>query len=114
MLDIQGRSQTWSLQYGLGASPTTFTTLGTWADPGVWGSTPLTYTTTDFGSALDNQSNVWFWFVGLSYSTGTNSRDSIGIDDFSITVVPEPTTWALVGLGTALVLWRLRRKQPKL
>jgi len=31
--------------------------------------------------------------------------------DFAITqAIPEPTTWALIGLGGAFVLWRLRRK----
>jgi hypothetical protein len=29
----------------------------------------------------------------------------------SVTVVPEPTTWALIGLGTVFVLWRIRRKR---
>jgi hypothetical protein len=29
----------------------------------------------------------------------------------SVTAVPEPTTWALIGLGTAFVLWRIRRKK---
>jgi hypothetical protein len=111
MLSTDTRSQTWSLQYGIGASPTSFTTLGTWADPGAWGSTTLSYNRTDFGAALDDQSNVWFRFVGLSASTGTGSRDSMGIDDFGITVVPEPTTWALIGLGTAFVLWRMRRRR---
>jgi hypothetical protein len=46
-------------------------------------------------------------------STGTiNTR----FDDISITLqanaaaVPEPSTWALIGLGSAFVLWRTRRK----
>jgi hypothetical protein len=38
---------------------------------------------------------------------------SVG-EDFSVsgtlTAVPEPSTWALIGLGSAFVLWRMRRK----
>lgn len=28
----------------------------------------------------------------------------------NLSVVPEPSTWALIGLGTAFVLWRVRRR----
>ncbi len=113
MLSTDTRSQTWSLQYGIGETPTTFTTLGTWADPGAWGSTTLSYNRTDFGSSLDEQSNVWFRFAGLTASTGPGSRDSMGIDNFGITVVPEPTTWALIGLGAAFILWRVGKKRSE-
>jgi hypothetical protein len=116
MLYVQNRSQTWSLQYGLGTSPTSFVTLGTWEDPGIWGITTFTYDRTNFTSNLDNQQSVYFRFVGLSASTGANNRDSVGIDNFSIsaesTAVPEPSTWALIGLGSAFVLWRMWRKSP--
>ena len=112
MLDVQTRSQTWTLQYGLGNAPTSFVTLGTWSDPGVWGLTSLTYDRTNFTSDLDNQQSVYFRFVGLSASTGSGSRDSAGIDNFSMSAsaVPEPSTWALIGIGSAFLLWRIRRK----
>jgi hypothetical protein len=49
-------------------------------------------------------------YLGIRWSkTGTTSP-SLGIDDFQLSVVPEPSTWALIGLGTAFVLWRIRRK----
>lgn len=35
----------------------------------------------------------------------------IGTTWASVTPVPEPSTWALAGLGAGLVLWRLRRKR---
>jgi fibronectin-binding autotransporter adhesin len=84
MLDVQGRSTEWSLQYGIGSAPTTFTLLGTWEDPGAFGTTPLTFTTADFGTDLDNQSDVVFRLVALSGTTGSGSRDSIAMDNFVI------------------------------
>jgi hypothetical protein len=34
--------------------------------------------------------------------------------DFVITeVVPEPTTWALIGLGIAFILWRVGKKRSE-
>jgi uncharacterized protein len=110
MLTADTRSITWSLQYGIGASPASFTNFGTWSDPGEWGLTSISYNRDGFGSALDDQANVWFRFVALSASTGSGSRDTVAIDNFSITAVPEPSTWALIGLGSAFVLWRIRRK----
>lgn len=32
-------------------------------------------------------------------------------DNFVVTAIPEPTTWALIGLGSAFMLWNLRRKR---
>jgi hypothetical protein len=29
----------------------------------------------------------------------------------TLTVIPEPSTWALIGVGSAFVLWRLRRRR---
>jgi predicted extracellular nuclease len=82
MLSVQTRSTAWSLQYGIGATPSTWTTIATYSDPGVFGST--TVTAGGFGSALDNQSNVWLRIVALAASTGSGSRDTFGINDFTI------------------------------
>jgi len=82
MLSVQTRSTVWSLQYGLGATPASWTTLATFSDPGVFGAT--TVTASGFGTALDNQGNVWLRVVALTASTGAGSRDSFGIDDFAI------------------------------
>jgi hypothetical protein len=113
MLSVQTRSTTWSIQYGVGASPTSFTTLGTWSDPGVFGATTLTYTSANFGTALNDQTNLWFRVVALSGSSGTGSRDSMAIDNFSLSAVaiPEPSTYALIvlGLGGLILARRLQR-----
>jgi hypothetical protein len=44
---------------------------------------------------LDNSSNAYFRIVALSSSSGSGSRDTIAIDNFSITAVPEPHEYAL-------------------
>ncbi len=82
MLSVQTRSTAWTIQYGLGENPTSFTTLGTWSDPGTWGTTPLVFTTNDFGTALNNQDDIVFRVVALTGSTGSNNRDSMGLDNF--------------------------------
>ncbi|HVT73916.1 MAG TPA: ExeM/NucH family extracellular endonuclease [Lacunisphaera sp.] len=82
MLSVQTRSTVWSLQYGLGATPATWTTLATYSDPGAFGSTNVV--ASGFGTALDNQPNVWLRVVALAGSSGSGSRDTFGIDDFTI------------------------------
>jgi len=92
MLSVQERSTTWSIQYGLGADPSSFVTLGTWADPGTFGTTPLTLT--GFGTALDNQASVFLRIVALSVTTSSGTRDSMAIDNFVI------RNFGAIGTGT--------------
>ena len=82
MLSVQARSTTWTIDYGIGSSPTTFTSLGTYSDPGVFGATTLTINTGL--SLLSDQSSVWIRVVALTASTGSGSRDSFGIDNFTL------------------------------
>lgn len=113
MLSVQARSTTFTLQYGIGATPASWTNLGTYTDPGSFGTTGYVFTTTDFGTALNDQSSAWFRVVALSDSTGSGSRDTVAIDNFSLTAtaVPEPTGAALLGLaGAAVMLVRRRRR----
>lgn len=114
MLSVQPRSTTWTIQYGIGASPTSWVTLGTYSDPGTVGSTTRTYTTANFGTALDDVSSAWFRVVALSASTGSGNRDSFGIDNFSIqavATVPEPSTYAMLFAGVGVMVWVVRRKR---
>lgn len=108
MLGVQSRSTDWSVQYGIGASPASFTNLGVWSDPGVFGATTMPFTASAFGTSLDNQSNIWFRVVALSGTTGSGSRDTIAIDNFSITTIPEPAAAALGAFG---LLGLLRRRR---
>jgi hypothetical protein len=102
MLSVQPRSVTWSLQYGLGTAPTAFTTIATWSDPGIWGTTPLTFTSQAL-TAMSNQQSVWFRVTALSASSNTGARDTIAIDNFQInsqTSIQTPAT-AQLGIGSA-------------
>ena len=105
MLSEQGYSTVWLVQYALGATPASWSTFtgGTYTDPGVWGSSTLNLG--GFGTALDNQANVWVRVVALSAATGSGSRDTFGIDNVSISTsvaaVPEPSTWSLLFIGLA-------------
>ena len=55
MLSVQTRSTTWTIQYALGATPTTFATLGTYSDPGVFGIT--TKSGLLLGAEVNNQAD---------------------------------------------------------
>lgn len=110
MLSVQPRSTTWEIQYGLGASPTSFTTLATWTDPNAFGTTTFSFTTADFGTALDNQGSFWFRVVALTASTGGGNRDTIAIDNFSITTIPEPSSYPLILVVAVAVTAYLRRR----
>jgi autotransporter-associated beta strand protein len=87
MLSVQGRSTTWSVQYGIGSTPTSFSTVYTYTDPGAFGITSTG--AISFGTALDNiASSVWIRIVALASAPGSGSRDTFGIDDFNLSWVP--------------------------
>lgn len=98
MLSVQGRSTTFSLQYGIGPAPTSFVTLGTYADPGTFGTTAFSFTATDFGTALNDVPNATFRVVALAAATGSNSRDTVALDNltFNTVAVPEPSSYVLL------------------
>lgn len=92
MLSVQPRSTTWTIEYRIGTTGT-FTVIGTYNDPGAFGTTPFSY---NFGSALDNvNGTIEIRVAALNPSTGTGTRDSFGIDNFSLTwsvaATPPPT-----------------------
>jgi hypothetical protein len=53
-------------------------------------------------------------FSGMSLRQGSNSGNftiaQVNVATTFAEAIPEPTTWALIGLGTAFVLWRIRRR----
>lgn len=81
------RVSTWTIDYGLGTNPTTFTPVAT--------STPLTTggntfsnntVSVNFGNALDNQNGlVYIRIICLTASTGSGSRTTTAIDDYHLT-----------------------------
>ena len=108
MLSVQTRSTTWTVQYGIGASPSSFTTLATFIDPGDFGSTTLNIDAATIGTVLNNQAQAWFRVVALSATSISGSRDSFAIDNFSITTIPEPAAAVLAALGLLGILRRRR------
>jgi hypothetical protein len=87
LLNVQGRSDVWTVDYGIGAAPTTFTSIGTYTalsstTGGVFGKSNRTFS---FGSALDNQSqDVWIRIATLTTATGSGSRPIVGIDNVTL------------------------------
>ncbi|MCD9019870.1 cellulose binding domain-containing protein [Parachryseolinea silvisoli] len=81
------RVTTWRVDYGFGASPTSFTAATATGTLTTGGSTFTNNTiTVDFGSSLDNQAdNVWIRIVAITTSTGSGNRPSSAIDDLSLT-----------------------------
>jgi hypothetical protein len=110
ILSSQSRSTTWTIDYRVGESGV-FTPLGSYADPGEWGSTRQVFS---FGTELDDQSDqVYIRVAALSASSGTGYRDSFAIDNFSLTftAIPEPSTYAAVAAGGLLGFAGLRRRR---
>jgi autotransporter-associated beta strand protein len=83
MLSVQPRSTTWTIQVAAGATPSTWTTLGTYSDPGSFGSTTVSYDATDL-SGIADQATAWFRVVALGASTGSGNRDTLALDNFSL------------------------------
>jgi len=81
------RTTTWKVDYGFGATPTTFTTA-TITGTNTTGNKTYSNNTinVNFGSALDNQAGpIWIRIVTLNMSTGSGNRPTSAIDDFMMT-----------------------------
>ncbi|HEV2691521.1 MAG TPA: hypothetical protein VG347_01355 [Verrucomicrobiae bacterium] len=96
LLSPQGRTTIWTVDYGFGSSPTSFTVADATknftaaASPtGVFGTT---HKTISFGSALDNNTGpIWIRVVTLAASTGSGSRPTVGIDNVLLSYTNAPT-----------------------
>jgi len=81
------RTTNWAVEYGFGATPTSFTaanTTGTLSTGGnIFSNNNISV---DFGTALDNNSGpIWIRLVCLSASTGSGNRPTTAIDNFNLT-----------------------------
>ena len=78
------RTTTWSLQYGIGSSPTTFVTVATQnIGNSTFSNNTISY---NFSTALDNINQpVWIRVVALTGSSGSGNRPTTGLDDFTLT-----------------------------
>jgi hypothetical protein len=82
LLRTNGYITTWTIQYAVGNSPVSFTTLGTYTNSTVFGATTLTY---NLGTNANNlSSNVWIRIAALSAASGSGSRATFGIDNISL------------------------------
>ena len=91
MLQVNPRSTTLTIDYSIGVSPNTFTTLGTYTDPGTFGTTA--FGSLPLGTAIDNvYGPVWFRISALSPSSGSGTRDPIGLDSFTLGYSGSPAT----------------------
>jgi hypothetical protein len=70
---------------------------GNWTSVEATGSYAGTFNTTDYNIWTRNTGDGTLWTYTESLGT--------------LTVIPEPSTWALIGVGSAFVLWRLRRRR---
>jgi hypothetical protein len=96
-----GRTATWRVDYGIGATPSAFTQVGTTSTTGqAFSSTTLT---ANFGGALDNQGGpVWIRVVAPALTTGSGNRPSSAIDDFTLTWQTNSTAPQLAAAPSAL------------
>jgi hypothetical protein len=78
-----GRTTTWTVDYGIGDNPTTFTTVATTpATLTTSGTFASTAVTVNFPAALNNVSGpFWVRIVALTATTGSGSRPSTAVDD---------------------------------
>lgn len=82
LLRSNANSTTWTIQYAVGNSPVSFTTLGTFVDPGSVGVTPVSY---NLGAdANDQAQNVWIRVAALTATGSSATRDSFGLDNVSL------------------------------
>ena len=84
-----------------------FTPPGPWVGPDV----DLLLSTYEFSFVADGQNDVLLRFAPLS-NTGVH-RQLWGINGFELTIIPEPTTLSLLGLGGLLALRRRRRRRRR-
>lgn len=82
-----GRTTLWTVDYGIGDTPSSFTSVTTSpasiTTSNVFGSTPVTV---NLPAIINNQNQkVWIRIVTLSGTTGSGSRASTGLDDVSLT-----------------------------
>ena len=59
-------------------------------------------------SIVDGQPTV---FVGVTFSGATATAGNNRLDNIAFTAIPEPSTYLLLGLGTAFMIWNLRRRR---
>jgi len=91
-------ADTWTL-FGRNDGASSFTDPTTGSLTNLGSANNSTYV----GSTLSSFGMLW------NYSTGASQTAQF--DNISVTVVPEPKTWVMIGIGSAFMLWNLRRRR---
>jgi len=100
VLSPSGRTNVWTIQYATGNSPTNFTTLGSYTNATNFGATTETYSLGP--DASGSSSNVWIRIAALSATTGSGSRVTFALDNFSLSwttnaiLVTQPTIVGII------------------
>ncbi|MES2702296.1 MAG: T9SS type A sorting domain-containing protein [Bacteroidota bacterium] len=94
------RTTTWRVDYGTGATPTTWTNAGATGTLTTGNRTFSNNTiNVNFGTALDNKTTpVWIRIVTIDTSTGSGNRATTAIDDFTMSWLPIPSTVGVNGM----------------
>jgi hypothetical protein len=119
LLSVQGRDTNFTVRYGVGANPSSFTTLGTintgTLNGNAFGEDPFTLGPSALAGLNDVNDTVWIQVTALTASSGSGSnRDTFAIDDFQLTYTPVPEPAAVLaaaagGLGSAALARRRLR-----
>jgi hypothetical protein len=91
ILKSNAYSTTWTIDYAVSNSPSSFTVLDTFPDPGAFGTTTKTC---NLGADANDQTNsVWIRVVALSAAIGSSgSRDTFSIDNFTLSYAGPPVS----------------------
>ena len=100
LLSVQTRTNIWTVDYGFGATPTSFTVadatqnyIALSSNSVPVGTFGATHRTISFGSALDNNAGpVWIRIVNLAPSGGSGNRPTVGIDNVLLSYTNAPAT----------------------
>lgn len=52
-------------------------------------------------------------FIRWGDANDTGNDQFVAVDDVVFSAIPEPTTWLLIGLGSAFMLWNVRRRRSQ-
>ena len=98
--DDQGYVDTVKFGFSNGGSATSAFTMGSVVvGTGTWTEYTFAYAAGGAGSTAR---------FAIEYTGASDSLDAVGIDNLSVTSVPEPATWALFALGGLALLGRRR------
>ncbi len=108
MLDEEGRETVWTVDYGLGAAPPSFTRLGTCTNSGAPGTTVRPVFALG-GDANNQAQTVTLRIAALDPATGTGSRDTFGVDNVRLSYAGTTATSVPLSIeqdgGSVVLTW---------